>query len=59
MLDNLTLALLQDFIDVTPKNTPADALEDALFEYCWDWDFGWNNEILAHVITKVRNKCEK
>jgi hypothetical protein len=56
MLDSTTLGLLQEFINFTPKNTPADTLEDALFDWCWDWDLGWNDEILAHVITEVQNK---
>jgi hypothetical protein len=50
MMNPAISAILDDFIELTPKDTSLEDVKDLLWHCCWDWDLGWDEDLIAYVI---------
>jgi hypothetical protein len=60
MMNQLIKSFLDDFYHSrTPREINSDELDflALLYDYCWEWDLGYNDEIEAYVLTLKRADC--
>ena len=53
IMDPIIESYLITFINQVNDKWTVKKLKQELFYYCWEWDLGWNEEIVNYVLQRV------